>query len=93
MRDRLLEVLAAEGVAVDARTLAVTSVRQSQPAVGGDSNLMVGLVSDYADTTDGSVQSPRIYARAESVRSLLESEITDLLAEIVLPVSIWIMGV
>lgn len=83
VRKQLLQFLSLEGLEVDDRTFAITCL--SRPRAKGSSGAP-GLSSGMFDAALAT-HSAKTFHRAEAVRALLESEITELLAEIVLPVS------
>jgi hypothetical protein len=79
-RGMLLQALAQEGVDVDPVTLFATlAARKSTHFQGVDNSLSFSFEF---------TPSPRIFRRAEAVRSLLQEEFSDLLRDIVVPVNI-----
>ena len=92
----LLQSLAQEGVHIDPITLAASlritssSARSSGSGSGSGSGSAVpppfGLGLSYSYSTLCS-PSPRIFRKAEAVRCLLQDELSDLLRDIIVPVS------
>ena len=83
----LLLALAQEGVTVDPNTLAASLTLPTSgkhPHTGtSSSGTGVGYSSSHL-----SVPSPRIFRKAEAVRCLLQEELSDLLRDIIVPVSL-----
>ena len=88
----LLQALFQEGVVIDSITLTASlvpsvgrggSVASSFPSSSSSS----GMDLDYSYTSL-CAPSPRIFRKAESVRCLLQDELSDLLRDIIVPVSV-----
>ena len=82
----LLLALAQEGVTIDPNTLAASIhlvTTGKHPNTGSSSS---GTGVGYS-SSNLSVPSPRIFRKAEAVRCLLQEELSDLLRDIIVPVS------
>ena len=83
----LLLALAQEGVTIDQNTLAASLTLPTtgkHPHTGSSSS---GTGVGYS-SSNLSVPSPRIFRKAEAVRCLLQEELSDLLRDIIVPVSL-----
>ena len=83
----LLLALAQEGVTIDPNTLAASLTLPTSgkhPHTGTSSS---GTGVGYS-SSNLSVPSPRIFRKAEAVRCLLQEELSDLLRDIIVPVSL-----
>lgn len=74
-KSQLLSALSAEGVSVDPETMAVSV-----------NNNVLSSLYNVNSTPAALSSSPRLFRRAETLRSLLEMEVMDLVSDIVLPV-------
>ena len=84
----LLLALAQEGVTIDPNTLAASLTLPTtgkHPHTGSSSS---GTGVGYS-SSNLSVPSPRIFRKAEAVRCLLQEELSDLLRDIIVPVSLF----
>jgi hypothetical protein len=88
----LLLALAQEGVTIDPNTLTAsitlpsTAKHPGSSSSSSSSSSGVGLGVGYS-SANLSVPSPRIFRKAEAVRCLLQEELSDLLRDIIVPVS------
>ena len=84
----LLLALAQEGVTIDPNTLTASLTLPSTAKHPGSSSSSsssgTGLGYSSANL---SVPSPRIFRKAEAVRCLLQEELSDLLSDIIVPVT------
>ena len=90
----LLLALAQEGVTIDPNTLTAsltlpTTIKHpgsSSSSSSSSSGMGAGVGVGYS-SANLSVPSPRIFRKAEAVRCLLQEELSDLLRDIIVPVS------